>query len=372
MTDGWFAQNVFTLQIIITQHMHLQTRGDTSHWLTEYKRLEQKTRRQLHAKDKEIKRLRNVIVQLESENYENLKQLLKDMKYQVDLVSKWIDHKSGTLTTESALVRMALSRHGKVDDIFSGSSESSSNQSTLDRPQKSQNRRRDRGAMLCHSPLNMPLSESTVKDDTKQETSPLIEGGSHDYAVTALQHFTVNVSNPPTAADSDTSDITRPLQATQAVVTVPTAPTSEFGITGAYLSQLMQQDHREESSVSPNDALAFYDITSTLLDVQPASVTEPTHDTVTNMVAAAASKDAVAVRTSDGSHTPSTVKSTAGTPNTISPTPSSQDGSKTPYSSKTFLYGRALSPRSYHQSDESSTDFKAVFRKIRGRDPPTK
>ena len=90
--------------------------------------MENKTRIQLRAKDREIKRLRKAIQQLERENNENLQRLLSEMRNQVDVVSKWINYKAETLPQSSALVNMALSQDVKVDDIFTGTSESSSNQ----------------------------------------------------------------------------------------------------------------------------------------------------------------------------------------------------------------------------------------------------
>ena len=78
--------------------------------MSEYKKIEGKTRMQLRAKDREIKRLRKVIQQLERENNDNLQRLLSEMRNQVDNVSKWIDYKAETLPQSSALVNMALSQ----------------------------------------------------------------------------------------------------------------------------------------------------------------------------------------------------------------------------------------------------------------------
>ena len=343
-----------------------QARGESSHWLAEYKKLEQKTRMQLQAKDKEIKRLRNFIRQLENEDYESRRQLLMDMRCQVDLVTKWIDHKSETLPRSPyiALIKMALSRDGKLDDFFSGTSESSSNQSTLDRPPKQHQRLKK--PVECQSPQNM--NESAVNDDTKNESQ--IET-SHDCSNISLQHFTVNVSNPPTAADSDTSEVTRPQQVTEFTARVSPAPTSYLGITGEYDStqlQPVQQDHRPREESPSINASSLYNSTDTLPWTPPTQVTGQT----CNTSRAAASQDAVAFSTTDGSCTPSTVKSNTGTPNTTSPTLSTQNYSaKTPQSTRIFRYGRELSPQS-QKTEEPSTDFRAVFRKIRGRDPPAK
>lgn len=84
-----------------------------------------------------------MIQQMERENNDNLQRLLSDMRNQVDNVSKWIDHKAETFPQSSVLVSMALSKDGKVDDIFTGTSESSSNQSTLERPPKHHPRKKE-------------------------------------------------------------------------------------------------------------------------------------------------------------------------------------------------------------------------------------
>lgn len=165
--------------------------------------MENKTRIQLRAKDREIKRLRKAIQQLERENNENLQRLLSEMRNQVDVVSKWINYKAETLPQSSALVNMALSQDVKVDDIFTGTSESSSNQSTLERPPKYHSRKKE--SAKGHS------CSTSAADHEK--SPPNHQQGSSD---SALKHFRENVSNPPTAIESDTpSDITRPLQVSE-------------------------------------------------------------------------------------------------------------------------------------------------------------
>ena len=166
--------------------------------MSEYKKLESKTRMQLRAKDREIKRLRKFIQQLERENNDNLQRLFNEMRYQVDNVSKWIDNKAETLPQHSALVKMALSQDVKVDDIFTGTSESSSNQSTLERPPKHHPKRKE-------STKNYNPNSASSTNRKSSDKSPA--NHQQGYSDSVLQHFRVNVSNPPTTIESAACDV---------------------------------------------------------------------------------------------------------------------------------------------------------------------
>lgn len=266
--------------------------------MNEYKKMETKTRMQLRAKDREIKRLRNAIQQLEKQNNENLQRLLNEMKNQVDVVSKWIDYKAETMPQSSALVNMALSQG--VDDN-TGTSESSSNQSTLERPPKHHPRKKE--STKSHTSVApAPCTESIEK-------SPANHMHQQGYSDPILQHFSENVSNPSTTVESDTaSDITRPLQVSELSTALPI----------------------------PAHASVMY----VRGDTTASEAMQPT----------------------DGPSTPSTVKSNTASPILLAP----QGGSTPLKPTKVFKYEKKMSP----SSDQE--DFKEVFRRIRGREPPTK
>ena len=102
---------------------------------------------------------------------------------------------------------MALSHDGKVDDLFSGGSVSSSNQSSLEHPLKHYHK------------VKVPVSSEGHNYGSRTNTAALTDY-LQGYSASVIQQFTKNVSNPPTAIESDTSDVTRPLQATECTMTL--------------------------------------------------------------------------------------------------------------------------------------------------------
>ena len=336
----------------------IQPKMDT-HWMMEYKKLEHKTRVQLQAKDKEIKRLRNVIRQLEKFNNDGRQQLLSEMRHQVETLSKWIDNKSASFPLSSVLIKMALSSDGKIDDIFSGTSESSSNQSSLERPPRHHYKRKAAfETWNQHNP-----NTSTINDRSNGTGTPRYHP--EDFPGPAPQHFTVNVSNPPTAVESDTSDIGFPRLPVQV---------TDLLADPSWKSDLGNDKEYPNKSVLQNDA---HGLDRECSQPVPALTTtgfgsaSPRGEFMTHFKGVThpswMSHQEAILPTIDESHTPSTVKS-----NTVSPTSSPQDTVIVPKS--IFKYGKELSPKPLpHQKElESTEDFRAVFRKIRGKDPPTK
>lgn len=343
------------LKIVVYMNAKLiQLKGD-SHWMLEYKKLEQKTRMQLQAKDREIKRLRNAIRELENESNNNLKSLLSEMKCQVEILSKLIDNKSEVHSKCSALVKLALSHDGKLDDIFTGTSESSSNQSTMERP--SRPRRKEQ----CTSHSQQNFDSSTKPDQINSSAEQVIISslqGCSDSAV--FQHFTANISNPQTAVESDTSDTTRPLQVTE--FTASLSPEPDVGKNEKYPTKLVLQDHTDGHDKEHNDAMTVLNSKSSRSTSVVYVMPEPTPRRLTNLC-----EEEAATATCEEPQTPSTVKSY-----TTSPTPPAQCSSQAKRGAKIFRYGKELSSQPRHQNQESVSDFRAVFRKIRGKDPPTK
>ena len=138
---------------------------------------------------------------------------------------------------------MALSRDGKVDDLFSGGSESSSNQSSRECPLKH-----------YHSTYG---SRSNT------------EG----YSASVIQQFTKNVSNPPRAVESDTSDITRPLQARVRNDTTTTASLreAEEHPTEHTLQKSVIDESDKESKVMSHDQPVVFVATPTYHTIKHAS-----------------------------------------------------------------------------------------------------
>ena len=324
--------------------------------MIEYRKLENKTRMQLRAKDREIKRLRNAIKELENEGHTNLQRLVSEMKCQVEILSKWIDNKLETLPQSSALAKMVLSRDGKCDDIFSVTSESSSNQSTLERPPRPKRKEATAGRKQ-HS------SDLTTIDDQSDNPSVPIDNLQGCPDPTVIQYFAVNVSNPPTAVESDTTDITRPLQVSKFTANV--SAESDVIRSEDYPTKLVLQDHndghdKEFHSGSATTTIPLLKGTS----IPSAASTTPIIGTTPTM---SSPQDEVDLASADELRTPSTVKS-----DTASTTPPPQCRGKGSKPAKCFKYGKEqlLKP---HQSDqELNSDFRAVFRKIRGKDPPKK
>lgn len=159
--------------------------------------MEVKTKMQLRTKDKEIQRLRKAVRQLQMENHHYLEQLLGEMKAQVDNVSKWIDLKSKAVPHSHSLVKIALyreqSRHSSFESQLS-TSDADSNHSTMERQKKRKE----------------PL-ESDLLDDTYMQPMSLCDHGVSDLVA---HQFAMDVSNPPSSIESDTSDINMPLQCT--------------------------------------------------------------------------------------------------------------------------------------------------------------
>ena len=314
--------------------------------MAEYKKLESKTRMQLRAKDREIKRLRKAIQQMESENNENLQRLFSEMRYQVDNVSRWIDNKAESLPHCSALLKMALSQDGKVDDIFTGTSESSSNQSTLERPLKHHPKKKE--STKTHAPNSTPNTNN--KSNNKS-----LANYQRGYSDSVLQHFKENVSNPPTTIESDASDIPRPLQVSE--FTGIESSQSMLGNSVHYPTKLVLQNGIQDKKL-----------------VDSGTTLESVHNHTALPTAAAvtyttwATEDTADLQTTNGPNTPSAVKS-----NTASPTLSfsAQGSTKAQKTTKIFKYGKERSPPS-DQESRSIADFRAVFRRIRGKEPPTK
>ena len=293
---------------------------------------------QLRAKDREIKRLRKVIQQLERENDDNLQRLLSEMRNQVDNVSKWIDYKAETLPQSSALVNMALSQDVKVDDIFTGTSESSSNQSTLERPPKHHPRKKE--STKGHTGTSE--SAASCIDNEKSPAAANHQQGNSD---SALKHFRENASNPPTTIESDiASDITRPLQVSEL-----TPELSELDKSVHYPTKVeTNEEFSSQPVVSGAASQTLYNCMALPLPVHASGTVS---DGTTGM------------QRTNGPSIPSTVKSNTASPSlALSP----RGGSKTPKSTKVFKYSKEGSP----SSDQE--DFRDVFRRIRGREPPTK
>ena len=305
--------------------------------------MENKTRIQLRAKDREIKRLRKAIQQLERENNDNLQRLLSEMKNQVDNVSKWIDCKAETLPQSSALVNMALSQDVEVDDIFTGTSESSSNQSTLERPPKHHPRKKE--SAKGHSSTSAADHEKSPANHQR---------GSSD---SALKHFRENVSNPPTAIESDTSsDITRPLQVSELIGIGPEL--SEPDNSDNCPTKTETNSERDsQPAVCGTASKPVYTCTGTVLPMGAhASVMYIQGDTIV-------SDGTAGMQPTRSPSTPSTVKSNTASPSlSLSP----QGGSKSLKPTKIFKYGKEGLP----SSDQE--DFREVFKRIRGREPPRK
>ena len=324
--------------------------------MIEYRKLENKTRMQLRSKDREIKRLRNAIKELENEGHTNLQRLVSEMKCQVEILSKWIDNKSETLPQSSALAKMVLSRDGKCDDIFV-TSESSSNQSTLERPPRPKKREAITGRKQ-HS------SDLTTIDDQSDNPSVSIDNLQGCPDPTVIQYFAVNVSNPPTAVESDTAtDINRPLQVSKFTANV--LAESDVRKSEDYPTKLVLQDHndghdKEFHSGSATTTIPLLKGTS----IPSAASTTPIIGTIPTM---SSPQDGVDLASADELQTPPTVKS-----DTASPTPPPLCRSKGSKPAKCFKYGNEQSLKPHQSDQESNSDFRAVFRKIRGKDPPKK
>ena len=210
--------------------MRLKQGKSTVQWKIEYKKLEAKTRMQLQAKDREIKRLRKVVRQLELENYEHNDQLLSEMRALVDNVAKWIDLKSKAMPHSSSLIKLALSReryrgdmYGSFDSQLSSTSEMSSTQSTMERHPMSkvslESYLRD---SIC-TPSSGESSTATPTQERKDQTL-------HDCSDLMIHMFLKNVSNPPSSLESDSSDIGRPQEKQSTLTPVSQRDCSESDI----------------------------------------------------------------------------------------------------------------------------------------------
>ena len=318
----------------------------------EYRKLEMKTRMQLQAKDREIKRLRKVVRQLQKENSDHLEQLFSEMKCQVENVEKWIDLKSKALSPHSSsLLKIALSRDGKYGDLYSShesqlsSSDMSSNQSTLERHHRRKESFESYQPDSTHTPSSCDSSQvATPTTPTKAKIS--MEGpGDPDF-----QMIIKNSSSPPTSIKSGISDIIRLLKETESTLVQPDSHDSvDLGadIPSESISQARNNFSERRSSLAT-------------ISVRARSMSAPFVNTeVLPPIMASDTNDFVAIgmstTASDELHTPSTVKS-----NTTSPTSSI----RSPTQPK-FKYGNEAM---LQQEQEPMANLIAVFKKIQGRE----
>ena len=228
-----------------------------------------------------------------------------------------------------------------MDDIFTGTSESSSNQSTLERPPKHHPRKKE--STKGHS----STSAGSCIDNEKSPASH--QQGNSD---SALKYFRENVSN---SIESDTaSDITRPLQVSELKGIIPE------------LSELDNSIHCP-TKVETNKECSSQPVVSGTAS-QPVyncmALPIPAHASVMYVNGDAIVSDGMQL--TNGSSTPSTLKSNTASPNLLL-SPKGGSGSKVLKSIEVFKFGKERSPGLSDQED-----FREVFRRIRGREPPTK
>ena len=327
-------------------------------WKVEYRKLEMKTRMQLQAKDREIKRLRKVVRQLQKENSDHLEQLFSEMKCQVENVEKWIDLKSKALSPHSSsLLKIALSRDGKYGDLYSShesqlsSSDMSSNQSTLERHHQRNESFESYQPDSTRTPSSCDSSQ-VATPTTPTKAKNYMEGDPD------LVPIIKNVSSPPTSLESDVSDIIRLLKETESTLLQPLdshmhdsidLPISGADVPNESVSQA-RNDFSDQRSSLATISVHARSMSAPFASIEVLSVT-PTMASDTNefvsMTSTAASYEL---------HTPSTVKS-----NTTSPTSSIQ-GSPT---QRKFKYGNGAMLQQEH---EPMADLIAVFKKIQGRE----
>ena len=333
----------------------VQVKSDTQ-WMMEYRKLELKTRMQLQTKDKEIKRLRKVIRQLQKENSDNLDQLFSEMKSQVENVAMWVDFRSKAVPHSSSLVKIALSQDGKNGDLYGShesqlsSSDISSTQSTLER------RHHQRKESLESYYPNSTYTQSSCNSSVATPTEGNINLGG--YPDLMVQLFTKNASNPSTAIESDTSYVNRPLQATQSTLTLVSQ--SDSGDSDLPLA-VPRNTTDEESGQKLNErsstlTTTFIQAHGLNMNTSSAAHTETGTEPLPLSLPTDANSTHAAVglpTTADEPHTPSTVKSNVSSPK------SSLHGSPT---QRKFKYGKEITEQ------ESMADLKAVFKRIQGKD----
>ena len=322
-----FNHTVVVLQFAL---ICAQVKSDKQ-WMLEYRKLELKTRMQLQAKDREINRLRKVVRHLQKENNDNLDQLFSEMKSQVENVAKWVDLQSKALPHSNLLLKIALSREfeGRHGDLYSSyesqlsssTSNVSSKQSTLERCHQRKESPESYYPSSTYTPSNCDSNVATPTEGTVT-----LEG----YSDLIVQLITKNISNPSTATESDASDITRPMQATECT-----------------LNLVSQSD----SNGSGDLQIAHSMNSSSATRTKAGTETTPSLSTNVSSTSAVVSLPSA---TTDEPHTPSTVKSNATTPK------SSLHGSPTQ-----FDHGNGIA---LQQEEEPMADLKAVFKRIQGKD----
>ena len=288
-------------------------------WMLEYRKLELKTRMQLQAKDREINRLRKVVRHLQKENNDNLDQLFSEMKSQVENVAKWVDLKSKVVPHSSSLLKIALSREGKHGGLYSScesqlsssSSNVSSRQSTLERCHR---RKESPESYYPSSTYTVSPSNCDSNVATPTEGTATLEG----YSDLIVQLFTKNVSNPPTAIESDASDITRPLQVTECTFNLVSQ--SDSNGSGDLHIPISVNTPDKESGQELSDRrspLAMVSMQAHSMNSSSVTNTQSGIETTPSQPSKASSRNAAVSQvsaTTDEPHTPSTVKSNATTP----------------------------------------------------------
>ena len=350
--------------------MILQIKSDLQ-WKIEYRKLEMKTRMQLQAKDREIKRLRKVVRHLQKDNSDHLEQIFSEMKSQVENVAKWIDLKSKALLPYSnSLLRIALSQEGKHGDLYSShesqlsSSDVSSNQSTLER------RHQRRESLDSYQPLSTCPPSSCESSHVATPTTP-VKGRSYVDGDPDLHNNMLfkNLINPPTFMEkSDMLYIIRLLRRESEAILNQLELQPD-------LSDSIKPPEMDESKDEPDESVShnqsrydFSDWRSTLattsVRARARSMSAPFVGTAESsglgLSTVSGTNDAnteAVVTESDDLHTPSTVKS-----NTTSPKSSTQESPTQPK----FKYRNEAAV--VQQEQKPMTDLIAVFRRIQGRE----
>lgn len=333
-------------------------------WKAEYRKLEMKTRMQIQAKDREIKRLRKVIQHLQKENSNHLEHAFSEMKSQVENVLKWIDLKSKAALTphSSSLLRIALSRDGKYRDLYSShesqlsSSDVSSNQSTLERCHHHRKESLESYQPYSTCPPSSCDSSQVATPTTPTRARNCAEGDSDLLPIHLLMK---NASSTP-SVQSDMSYITRLLKReSETMLYQELQPDS----CDNDLSMSKVNTPTETLSLARHDAISDRQSTlaTTFVRARERSMSAPFVATETlSSTTLTDNNDSTLPTTApalDELNTPSTLKS-----NTTSPKSSIQEN---PEQQKWFVYGLKDIPQ---QESEPMADLIAVFRKIQGRE----
>ena len=326
-----------------------------------------KTRMQLQAKDREIKRLRKVVRHVQKENSNHLEQIFSEMKSQVENVAKWIDLKSKALSPHSSsLLKIALSRDGKHGDLYSShesqlsSSDVSSNQSTLER------RHRRRESFESYQPSSTCPPSSCESSQVATPTTPVRARNYAEGDPDLHNMLFKNLISPPTSMESDMSYITTLLRKeSEAILNQGLQPDSSDGIEPPI--PVSGADVPDESVSHSQARYDFSDWRSTLATT---SVRARTRSMSAPFVSTDSSLPTVVTDTNDANDntsaaasaellTPSTVKS-----NTTSPKSSIQESPCNSTNIK-FKYGNEVMVQ---QEQGPMADLIAVFRKIQGKE----